>query len=67
MAEFTVNNKIYLAIKISPFMVNYGKELRMRADIRRKGKVEKIMEFIERMKKVATMKTCYMKDSHYGR
>jgi len=25
-AEFIVNNKVYLAIKISPFMVNYGRE-----------------------------------------
>ena len=33
-------------------MVNYGRELRMRADIRKKGKVEKAMEFVERMKKV---------------
>jgi len=52
MAEFAVNNKIHLAIKTSLFMANYGKELRMRADIRRKGKVEKAMEFTERMKKV---------------
>jgi len=33
-------------------MVNYGRELRMRVDIRKKGKVEKAMEFVERMKKV---------------
>ena len=33
-------------------MANYGKELRMGADIRRKEKVEKVMEFVERMKKV---------------
>ena len=52
MAEFAVNNKIYLAIKISLFMENYDKELRMRVDIRRKGEVEKAMEFTERMKKV---------------
>ena len=52
MAEFAVNNKIYLAIKISLFMENYDKELRMRVDIRRKGEVEKAMKFTERMKKV---------------
>ena len=34
------------------FMVNYGRELRIRADIRRKEKVEKTIEFVERMKKV---------------
>jgi len=33
-------------------MANYGRELRMGADIRRKDKVEKAMEFAERMKKV---------------
>ena len=33
-------------------MANYGRELRMRADIRRKGKVEKVTEFAEQIKKV---------------
>jgi len=33
-------------------MANYGRELRMGGDIRRRGKVEKVMEFVERMKKV---------------
>jgi len=33
-------------------MVNYRREMRMKADIRRKGKVEKVMEFVERMRKV---------------
>ena len=33
-------------------MVNYDRELRMRVDIRKKGKVEKAMEFVERMKKM---------------
>jgi len=33
-------------------MANYGRELRMGADIRKKGKVEKAMEFVERIKKV---------------
>jgi len=37
---------------MSPFMVNYDKELRMRANIRRKGKVKKATEFTKRMKKV---------------
>ena len=52
LAEFTVNNKIHSAIKMSPFMANYGRELRMGRDIRKKGKVEKAIEFVERMKKV---------------
>ena len=41
-----------MATKVSLFIVNYDRELRMRADIRRKGKVENVMEFSERMKKV---------------
>jgi len=32
-------------------MANYGREVRMAANIRRKGKVEKATEFVERMKK----------------
>jgi len=51
-AEFAVNNKCHSATKVSPFMVNYGRELRMGGDIRKRGKVEKATEFVERMKKV---------------
>ena len=51
-AEFAVNNKVHTATKVSPFMANYEKELRMRGDIRRKEKVESVTEFVERMKKV---------------
>ena len=51
-AEFVINNKVHSAMKVSPFMANYGRELRMGADIRKKGKVEKATEFAERMKKV---------------
>jgi len=49
-AEFVVNNKVHTATKILPFMANYGRELRIGGDIRRKGKVEKAMEFVEKMK-----------------
>jgi len=51
-AEFAVNNKVHTATKVSPFMENYGRELRMGADVRRKVKVEKAIEFVERMKKI---------------
>ena len=37
---------------MTPFMANYTRELRMGKDIKRKKKIEKIMEFVERMKKV---------------
>ena len=52
LAEFAMNNKVHTAIKVSSFMANYGRELRMGGDIRKKGKVEKATEFVERMKKV---------------
>ena len=51
-AKFTINNKIYSATKILLFMANYGRELRIGVDIRRKGKMKKATEFAERMKKV---------------
>ena len=51
-AEFAVNNKVYSAIKVSLFMANYGRELKIGVDIRRKEKVEKATEFAERIKKV---------------
>ena len=38
--------------KMSLFMANYGRELRIEADIRKKEKVEKATEFVERLKKV---------------
>jgi len=50
--EFAVNNKVHTVTKVSPFMANYERELRMEADIRRKEKVEKATEFVERIKKI---------------
>ena len=50
--EFVVNSKTYLAIKVSPFIASYRRELRMKADIRRKEKVEKVTEFVKRMKTI---------------
>jgi len=47
-----VNNKTHTATKVSPFMANYGRELKIEGDIRKKGKIESAMEFVERMKKV---------------
>ena len=47
-----INNKVHSATKVSLFIANYGKELRMGADIRRKGKVKKTTEFAERIKKI---------------
>jgi len=52
LAEFAVNNKVYSTTKVSLFIANYGRELRMGGDIRRKGKVEKAAEFMEKLKRV---------------
>ena len=52
IAKFTANNKVHSATKVFLFMENYGRELRIRANIRRKEKVEKTMKFPERMKKI---------------
>jgi len=51
-AEFAINNKVHMATKVSPFMANYGREMRIGGDIRRKGKVESATEFVQRMKRV---------------
>jgi len=40
------------ATKISLFMVNYIRKLRMGVDIRKKEKIEKMTKFVERMKKI---------------
>ena len=47
-----MNNKVHTATKVLPFMANYGRELRMRGDIKRKEKVEKATEFVKRIKQV---------------
>jgi len=52
LAKFAINNKIHSVTKMSLFIANYGRELRKKVDIRRKRKMEKATEFVERMKKV---------------
>jgi len=41
-----------LTTKVSLFIANYGRELRIEMNLRRKEKMEKATEFAERMKKV---------------
>ena len=48
--KFAVNNKVHMATKVLSFMANYERELRMGRDIRKRGKVESVMEFVEWMK-----------------
>ena len=52
MAEFAVNNKVHSTTKVSLFMANYSREMRMEVDLRRKEKMEKAIEFVKRMRKV---------------
>ena len=47
-----MNNKVYTVTKVLPFMANYGREMRMGGDIKKKEKVENATEFVKRMKKV---------------
>ena len=51
-AEFMINNKTHSTTKVSLFIANYRRELRMEINIRRKGKMEKVTEFTENIKKV---------------
>ena len=50
--EFVVNNKIHTITKVSPFIENYNRKLKIGADIRRKKKVKKATEFAKRIKKI---------------
>jgi len=52
MAEFSVNNKTHSVTKMFLFIANYERKLRIGADIKRKVKVKRVIEFVERMKKV---------------
>ena len=50
--EFTYNNKIHTATRISPFYVNYGHNPRMGIEPRRVTKSEPAKEFAEQMKTI---------------
>jgi len=52
MVEFAYNNKIYTVTKILPFKANYGQDLRMGFEGRRKGRYKVVGRFVERMKKI---------------
>ena len=41
-----------MATRVSSFIANYGKELKIGEDIRKKEKIESTTEFVEKMKKV---------------
>jgi len=46
------NNKIHIATKILPFKVNYGQDLRMGFEGRKKRKYEVAGKFVKRIKKI---------------
>ena len=50
--EFAINNKTHLTTKVSLFIANYSREIRMGVNLKRKEKMEKAMEFMKRMRKV---------------
>ena len=52
LAVFAINNKVHSTTKVFLFILNYGRELRMEVDLRRKRKIEKVIEFVERIRKV---------------
>ena len=52
LVEVTVNNQVYSLTKVFLFIVNYGRGLRMGADIKKKGKVEKVIKSAKKIKKV---------------
>ena len=62
-AKFTFNNKVYIVIKALPFKVNYGQELRISFEIRKKGKHVKAEEFVKKMKKIYEKAKAVLKKS----
>ena len=59
----TVNNKTYSATKVSPFIANYGRELRIGTDIKRKEKVEKDNKIYGKNKKYSRESRDSIKES----
>ena len=51
-AEFTYNNKIYLATKVSPFKTNYDQDLRIGFEGKKKRKYKAVEKFVERIQKI---------------
>ena len=51
-AEFVVNSKVHSVTKVSLFIANYRRELRMGVDIKKKEKMKNITEFSEKIKRI---------------
>ena len=52
ITEFVVNNKVHVATKVLSFIAKYKRKLKVKTDIRKKEKIEEIIEFTERIRKV---------------
>ena len=52
ITEFVVNNKIHVATKVLSFIAKYKRKLKVKTDIRKKEKIEEVIEFTERIRKV---------------
>jgi len=50
IVDFAFNNKVHTTTKSSLFQINYGRELKIGFDIRKKGRNEKAEEFAREMK-----------------
>ena len=48
--KFVINSKTYSATKVLSFIVNYGRELKMGVNIKKKEKMEKATEFAKKNK-----------------
>jgi len=66
LTEFVINNKTHSTTKVSLFIVNYRRELRMKVDLKRKEKIEKVIEFAERMKRVQDEAEAALKRAQEG-
>jgi len=51
-AEFTYNNKAHLSTKILLFKANYGQDLRMGFEVRKKRKYKGAEKFVVKMKEI---------------
>jgi len=52
IAEFVYNNKVQTSIRVSLFKANNRQDLYMGFEMKKKGKFEKAVEFVTRIKKV---------------
>ena len=50
--EFTYNNKVHTGTKVLPFQANSGQNSRMGFELRKKGKYERVEQFVKKMEKV---------------